>query len=117
MHFVFDINDDIDPDYAAFNAYTALQSAMVNYQGDEIDTVKRLTYLAPSPILEPSARRSSKPIVSPLAIGACVAMICGGMLALYVWVHKRRMRNKQHVELPEDRSLSLEWREREQDGM
>ena len=109
MHSVFEINDDVDPDHAALSAYTALQSAMVNYQGYEIHTVKRLTYLAPTPI-EPSTpptSRSSKPSFLPLAIGACVAMVCGGMLALYVWVHKRRTRSKQHVELPEDRSLSL----------
>jgi hypothetical protein len=74
----FDINDDVDPDFAAFLAYTALQSAMTNYTGDEIDTVVRLTYLAPTPIepspATPPETRSSKKF-SPFAIGACAAMV------------------------------------------
>jgi hypothetical protein len=106
----FEINSAVDPDYAAFLVYTALQEAMANYSPDEIDTVVRLTYLAPTPI-EPvpanvAETRSSKPFFSPLAIGACAAMLTGGTLALYVWVHSRRTRNKRHVELIEEQSLS-----------
>jgi hypothetical protein len=32
--------------------------------------------------------------------------VAGGALALYAWVHNRRTRNKRHVELIEDKSLS-----------
>jgi hypothetical protein len=106
----FEINSAVDPDYAAFLAYTALQEAMSNYSPDEIDTVVRLTYLAPTPIDPVPATlpetRSSKPFFSPLAIGACAAMVTGGTLALYVWAHNRRTHNKRHVELREDQSLS-----------
>jgi hypothetical protein len=106
----FDINSAVDPNYAAFLAYTALREAMANYSPDEIDTVVRLTFLAPNPI-DPVPEslpetRSSKPLFSPLAIGACAAMVAGGTLALFVWVQSRRTRNKRHVELMEDPSLS-----------
>ena len=106
----FELNGNVDPDYAAFLSYSALQSAMNNYTGDGIDTVVRLDYLAPTPIMPDGATTpESQPAgrsVSALAIGAAAAMVAGGTLALYVWVHNRRTRNKRHVELQEDNSLS-----------
>lgn len=107
----FELNENVDPDYAAFLSYTALQSAMDNYTADSIDTVVRLDYLAPTPTMpggstSPPAQTRSTRGVSPLVIGACAAMVAGGTLALYVWVHNRRTRNKRHVELEEDNSLS-----------
>lgn len=107
----FVVNDNVDEERAAFLSYTALQTAMNNYTGDGIDSVVRLDYLAPTPT-EPDS--SSAPEsetatggVSPLAIGAAAALVAGGTLALYVWHHNRRSRNKRHVELQEDGNNSL----------
>ena len=106
----FDLNKDVDPDYAAYLAYSALQSAMENYTGDGIDTVVRLDYVAPTPTMPTGANLpesgTSGLNFSPFAIGACAAMLAGGTLAIAVWMHNRRTRNKRHVQLAEDQSLS-----------
>lgn len=106
----FILNENVDPEYAAFLSYTALQAAMDSYTGDGIDTVVRLTYLAPTPTMpsaDPAASQTdSRGNVNPFVIGAAAAMVAGGALALYVWMNNRRMRNKRHVELQEDNSLS-----------
>lgn len=88
---------------------------MDNYTGDGIDSVVRLSYLAPtladpSLVVVPSTgaqSRSSAFPLTPLAIGACAAMLAGGTLALFVWHHNRRTHNnKRHVELGDNSSMA-----------
>jgi hypothetical protein len=106
----FIINKDVDPDYAAFLVYSALQQAMANYTAGEISFVEKLTYIAPLPRdpspaelpIDPAPGTSSKSTVSPWMIGAAVAMSTGGLMALAVWLHNRRTRHKRHVELVDE---------------
>mmetsp|Transcript_20392 Transcript_20392/g.36995 ORF Transcript_20392/g.36995 Transcript_20392/m.36995 type:complete len:384 (+) Transcript_20392:370-1521(+) len=103
----FEVNDNVDQERTAFLAYSALQSAMNDYTGDGIDSVVRLTYLAPTPTdpsdsNDPESAQTETGGVSPLAIGAAAALVAGGTLALFVWHRNRSTRNKRHVELEED---------------
>eukprot|EP00547_Thalassionema_nitzschioides_P009191 CAMPEP_0194230924 /NCGR_PEP_ID=MMETSP0156-20130528/44660_1 /TAXON_ID=33649 /ORGANISM="Thalassionema nitzschioides, Strain L26-B" /LENGTH=106 /DNA_ID=CAMNT_0038963523 /DNA_START=777 /DNA_END=1097 /DNA_ORIENTATION=+ len=76
-----------------------------------------LTYLAPLPLVPPP--NNTQPLdvfrnqsgndgntTKSWTIGACVAMSTGGFLALAAWIYSRRVRNKRHIEIPDERSLS-----------
>lgn len=109
----FVLNKDVDPDYASFLVYSGIQSAMANYTAGEIDFVEKLSYIAPLPrnttqeeSVTPDDGKSGFK-VSPWAIGACVAMSTGGIMAFVVWFHNRRTRHKRHVELVDVEQNSL----------
>jgi hypothetical protein len=112
----FIINEDINPQYAAYASYLALKEGMTNDTFVEsLEEILRLTYLAPLPLVPPP--NTTQPLhtvetdtgndggndgdskTKSWTIGACVVMSTGGLVALGAWFYNRRIRQKRHVEL------------------
>ena len=122
---VFFLKGDVDPDEAAYDGYKSIERKMDNgsYVG-VVPTVVKVEYLSPLPLpvppslsgVDPSSpqestsRRSGGLSLSPVTIGACIAVIVGGLVSIMVVSHSRRVRQRRHNQLAEE-GLRSESRE------
>jgi hypothetical protein len=116
---VFFLKGDVDPDEAAYDGYKSIERKMDNdsYVG-VVPTVVKVEYLSPLPLpappglsgVDPSApqaltsRRSGGGglSLSPVTIGACVAVIVVGLVSIAVVSRSRRVRQRLHNQLAEE---------------
>lgn len=112
------VDKSVDPDLAAFLAYVRLQENMDGGSFTRnILMLDRIEYASPLPLLPPitapistqppaSGTREGSLTVSPWTIGAVLAMCMGGTVALWAWARNRQTRNRRHMQLLEDMSVS-----------
>lgn len=119
--FRFVVDEELDPESAAFLGYVFLQEEMDDGAfTDAIPIIDRIKYLSPTPLLPPivdggnglptSPDSSEGEIalgVSPWTLAAVLSMCIGGLVALAVWVRNRRTRNERHMQLLESEDVSL----------
>lgn len=124
----------IDPDVAAYRAYTSIEDHMIydRYIGI-VPTVLLLEYLSPLPLPPPpstsspgdgsgagggandlgtgvltsSAAAADRLEVSAWTIGACVATIMGGVISLLVYSRNRQDHQRRHLQLTQARSSAV----------
>lgn len=118
---VYILDGDRKADFAAYEAYLELLENMDTFAEDDQlpETIERVKYISPSPVLPPLSNEDDPTAqgglltsgrntlgARPWAIGATVAMSVGGLMALLVWNRNRRTRNRRHVQLMEDMSIT-----------
>ena len=104
---VFIVNKEVNPEYAEYVSYVAVRNGMGSdtfvHNGEEIH---QLTYLGPLPLVAPTS--NSQPLEEEPAsngegnnrvphwiIGACVAVVAGGVVGMGAWFYKRRHATQQ----------------------
>ena len=104
---VFILNKEVNPEYAEYVSYVAVRDGMVSDTFvDYGEEIHQLTYLGPLPLVaptsnsqpleeEPATNGEEKSRVPHWIIGACVAVVTGGVVGMGAWFYRKR-RTTQH---------------------